>query len=415
MRGQDGTPDERDAASVRGTGEPGGRRPARDRLVILLAGFLVLFVGGGARFAIGLTLKPMAEEFGIGRTTLGLAVAAYFIVTSASMFLAGRLADAVSMRLVLLAGLLISAAGMALLCLLSEPWQIFAYFGVLFALGNGIASLTPVSLMVSRAFPDRTGFANGIVSAGMSAGQLLIIGAFAVILAQSGWRAIFFWGALGHLALLPVVARAVPASVEPAAAKHQTSIVDGLSLRAAAQTRPFWLLLGIYALCGFDDFFVSTHVVAFAQDRGVDALVAGHLLALMGLVGFVGVITAGAWSDKAGPVTPAVACFVLRIAAFALIGIDQSPLAIAAFALLFGFTFLMTAPLLVVFARAAFGMGNLGSITGLIVMIHHMCGGLGAWIGAALFDATGSYDWAFGVMLASSFLACLLCAALART
>ena len=375
---------------------------------------MVLFVGGGARFAIGLTLKPIAEEFGVGRATLGLAVAVYFIVTSASMFLAGRLADAVSMRLVLLAGLLISAAGMGLLCLLSEPWQIFAYFGVLFALGNGIASITPVSLMVSRAFPDRTGFANGIVSAGMSAGQLLIIAAFAVILAQSGWRAIFFWGALGHLALLPVVVRAVPASAEPAAAKHQTSTVDGLSLRAAARTRPFWLLLGIYALCGFDDFFVSTHVVAFAQDRGVDALVAGHLLALMGLVGFVGVIAAGAWSDKAGPVTPAVACFVVRIAAFALIGLDQSPLAIAAFALLFGFTFLMTAPLLVVFARAAFGMGNLGSITGLIVMIHHMCGGLGAWIGATLFDATGSYDWAFGVMLASSLLACLFCAAMAR-
>jgi predicted MFS family arabinose efflux permease len=407
--------DERNAASFRGAGEPGGRRAARNRLVILLAGFLVLFVGGGARFAIGLTLKPIAEEFGVGRTTLGLAVAAYFIVTSASMFLAGRLADAVSMRLVLLAGLLISAGGMGLLYLLSEPWQIFAYFGVVFALGNGIASITPVSLMVSRAFPDRTGFANGIVSAGMSAGQLLIIGAFAVILAQSGWRAIFFWGALGHLALLPVVVRAVPASAEPAAAKHQTSTADGLSLRAAARTRPFWLLLGIYALCGFDDFFVSTHVVAFAQDRGVDALVAGHLLALMGLVGFVGVIAAGAWSDKAGPVAPAVACFVVRIAAFALIGLDQSPLAIAAFALLFGFTFLMTAPLLVVFARTAFGMGNLGSITGLIVMIHHMCGGLGAWIGAALFDANGSYDWAFGVMLASSLLACLFCAALART
>jgi predicted MFS family arabinose efflux permease len=407
--------DERNAASFRGVGEPGGRRAAGNRLVILFAGFLVLFVGGGARFAIGLTLKPIAEEFGVGRSTLGLAVAAYFIVTSASMFLAGRLADVLSMRLVLLAGLLISAAGMGLLCVLSEPWQIFAYFGVLFALGNGIASITPVSLMVSRAFPDRTGFANGIVSAGMSAGQLLIIGAFAVILAHSGWRAIYLWGALGHLALLPVVVGAVPARAEPAvAAAHQTPISDGLSLRAAAWTRPFWLLLGIYALCGFDDFFVSTHVVAFAQDRGVDALLAGHLLALMGLVGFVGVIAAGAWSDKAGPVTPAVACFLVRIAAFALIGIDQSPLAIAAFALLFGFTFLMTAPLLVVFARDAFGISNLGSITGLIVMIHHMCGGLGAWIGAAVFDANGSYDWAFGLMLASSLLACLFCAALAR-
>ena len=381
-------------AVVRGLVDLGGGRPSvMNRRVILAAGFLVLFIGGGARFAIGLTLKPIAEELGVGRTTLGLAVGAYFMVTSASMFLAGRLADAISLRLVLGAGLLISAAGMGLLCVLSEPWQVFAYFGVIFALGNGIASITPVSVMVSRAFPDRAGFANGIVSAGMSAGQLVIIGAFAVILAHSGWRAIFFWGALAHLALLPILVRAVPASAEAtnaAPAKDRTLAWDGLSLRAAARTRPFWLLLGVYALCGFDDFFVSTHVVAFAQDRGVDALLAGHLLALMGLVGFVGVIAAGAWSDKAGPVTPAVACFLVRIVAFALIVVDQSPLTIAAFALLFGLTFLMTAPLLVIFAREAFGMENLGSITGLIVMIHHMCGGLGAWIGAALFDANGT-------------------------
>ena len=167
-------------------------------------------------------------------------------------------------------------------------------------------------------------------------------------------------------------------------------------------------------MCGFDDFFVATHVVAFAQDRGVDALLAGHLLALMGLVGFVGVIAAGAWSDRSGPVAPAIASFLLRIAAFALIVVDQSPVSITVFALLFGLTFLMTAPLLVVFARDAFGMANLGAITGLIVMIHHMCGGLGAWIGAAIFDATGGYDAAFAVMFVSSVLACLLTAALAR-
>jgi predicted MFS family arabinose efflux permease len=149
----------------------------------------------------------------------------------------------------------------------------------------------------------------------MSAGQLVIIGAFAVMLAHSGWRAIFFWGALGHLALLPLLVRAVPASAGAAnAAPAKDPILAWVGLRAAARTRPFWLLLGVYALCGFDDFFVSTHVVAFAQDRGVDALLAGHLLALMGLVGFVGVIVAGAWSDKAGPVTPAVACFLVRIA-----------------------------------------------------------------------------------------------------
>jgi predicted MFS family arabinose efflux permease len=389
------------------------------RYIILVAGFLVLFVGGGARFAIGLALKPIAEELAVGRATLGLAVAAYLVVTSLSMFAAGRLADTLSMRAVLAGGLLISAAGMSLMGVLSEPWQIFVFYGVVFAVGNGVASITPVALMVSRVFPTSAGLANGIVSAGMSAGQLVIIAAFAVILIQSGWRAVFLWGALAHLVLLPLVLAAVPAGrtgrdASAARASAQAAGKDGVTLKGAAATRQFWLLIGVYALCGFDDFFVSTHVVAFAQDRGVDALLAGHLLALMGLVGLFGVILAGAWSDRKGPVAPAAASFVLRIAAFGLILLDQSPVSIAAFALTFGFTFLMTAPLLVIFAREAFGMANLGAISGLIVMIHHMAGGLGAWLGAALFDAQGGYEGAFAVMFASSVLALLLTLALSR-
>ena len=165
-----------------------------NRAAVLAIGFLVLFVGGGARFAIGLTLKSIAEEFAVGRAVLGLTVAVYLGVTSASMFLAGRLADRLSMRAVLVWGLLISAAGMSLMCLITAPWQLFALYGVVFAVGNGVASITPVSLMVSRAYPDKAGLANGVVSAGLSAGQLVIIALFAIILARFGWREVFLCG-----------------------------------------------------------------------------------------------------------------------------------------------------------------------------------------------------------------------------
>ena len=95
------------------------------RAGILAIGFLVLFVGGGARFAIGLTLKSITEEFAIGRTVLGLTVAVYLGVTSACMFLAGRLADRLSVRAVLVWGLIVSAGGMSLMGLMSAPWQLF--------------------------------------------------------------------------------------------------------------------------------------------------------------------------------------------------------------------------------------------------------------------------------------------------
>ena len=47
----------------------------RSARLVLAAGFFVLFIGGGARFAVGLTLKPIVDDFGWGRSDLGLAVA----------------------------------------------------------------------------------------------------------------------------------------------------------------------------------------------------------------------------------------------------------------------------------------------------------------------------------------------------
>ena len=48
---------------------------------------------------------------------------------------------------------------------------------------------------------------------------------------------------------------------------------------------------------------------------------------------------------------------------------------------------------------------NLGTISGLVTMTHHIAGGLGALVGAALFDADGNYEAAFILMLALSIMA----------
>jgi predicted MFS family arabinose efflux permease len=163
-----------------------------------------------------------------------------------------------------------------------------------------------------------------------------------------------------------------------------------------------------------DDFFVTTHVAAFAQDRGIDTLLAGQLLALMGLTGLAGVILSGFASDRLGPVWPTAAAFAARIVVFGWIALDQSPISIAVFALVYGATFLVTAPLTAVFVRESFGMKNLGALTGLITMVHQVFGGVGAYAGAVIFDTTGGYVVAFIAMLASAVLALALTMMLRR-
>jgi len=259
--------------------------------------------------------------------------------------------------------------------------------------------------MVTRSAPERAGLANAAVISGTSAGQLVMIAALAAVLVQIGWRAVFACLAAAHLVLLPLLARALPGSKPPDAARAQRSDLD---LAAAARTPRFWLLIAMYAICGLDDFFVATHVVAFAQDRGVGALLAGNLLALMGLTALIGVLAAGALSDRAGPVPATAIAFGARIAVFGLVALDQSPLSIAIFALVFGASFLVTAPLTILFVRESFGTRHLGALTGIITMVHQIFGGIGAYAGALVFDYRGSYDAALVALLVASAIGLVL-------
>jgi predicted MFS family arabinose efflux permease len=374
----------------------------------LAACFLVLFVGGGARFAIGLTFRPMVDEFGWARGELGLAVGAYMLVSAVATFIAGRLADRLSPRALLIGGTIIGGVGIGLMTLVTQPWHALVLYGVVFAIGNGIASLVIVGVIVMRIYPGRAGLANAIAISGMSVGQLVMIAVLASLLAEIGWRSVFVWIGIAHLLLLPLLLAL------PGASGTQRAATASLSLGEAARTRRFWLLLAIYAICGLDDFFVTTHVAAFAQDRGLGILTAGNLLALMGLTGLAGVIASGLASDRLGPIWPTAAAFAARIVVFGWIAVDQSPVSIAVFALVFGATFLVTAPLTVVFVRESFGTKNLGALAGLITMVHQIFGGLGAYGGAAIFDATGAYDAAFLVMLASAVVALVLTLMLAK-
>jgi len=379
---------------------------------VLAAGFLVLFLGGGTRFAVSLTLKPIVDEFGWARSDLALAVSVFMVVSATAMFAAGKLADRMGPRLVLGGGLIVSAIGIGVMGAISEPWHAVALYGVVYALGNGAASMIPVGVMVTRAFPVRTGSANAAVMSGMSVGQLVVIAALAAVLTVARWPQVFLWLGLAHLALVPFLIAVIPKGGAAAAKAAQPAA--GMGIAQAARTWQFWLLLGVYAVCGLDDFFVTTHVVAFAQDRGAGALVAGNLLALMGLTGLVGVVAGGYLSDRMGPVWPTALSFAARIAVFGLIMVDQSEAAVAVFALVFGATFLVTAPLTVVFVQQSFGLRHLGALTGLITMVHQIFGGIGAYLGAAVFDTTRSYDGAFAIMLAASTVALVLTLLLRR-
>ncbi len=377
---------------------------------------MVLFFSSGSRFAFGLVLKPMTEDLGWTRSSLSLAATMFFIVSALSMPLLGRLVDRYSLRVVMAATTLLTAVGIGLMGSVSYRWQVFALYGLVFAVGNAGTSVAIIGVMISRWFARRRGIANSAAISGNAAGQLVIITLLASFLASIGWRGAYLALGVANLVVAPLmlaVVRSRP-SVEPSqdadvaatssdAAPRAESGAPA-SLASIARSRQLWLLVTVYAVCGFQDFFVATHIVAFADDQGVRPLLAGNMLAIMGLMGLVGVLCSGLLADAYGAARPTALCFLMRIGVFAFIIYFQGTLGILAFALLYGFTFLVTAPLVIVFVGNIFGTARLGAISGIINMAHQVFGGLGAFVGALFFDAWGSYDGAFALTLGLAFV-----------
>lgn len=377
---------------------------------VLATCFLVLLFNGGARVAIGLLLPPMEVELAWSRSELSLNVTVFMVLFASVLLFVGILVDRVGAGTVLGIGVLLCALGLGSMSLVEHPWQALLFYGVVFALGSAGTSVTPVGVLLSRWYPHRLGMANSIAISGMGLGQLLVISALTAQLASIGWRGSFLaLGAATLVCILPVVLVARrTASPAPASGKAAAT------LREVLASRRLWVLLVIYAICGFQVFLMATHAVAFAVDEGVGALLAGNMLAFMGLTGLGGVLLTGVLNDRYGPVLPTVICFALRTVLFAVLLVSREPAVIVGMVLLFGVTFWITAPLTVVFGREIAAMSLLGTVTGLITMVHHSAGGLGALAGGAVFDADGTYDRAFVLMLVLSAVALALSLALWR-
>ena len=376
--------------------------------VVLAVGFAVLFFGTGSRYVFGLVLVPMTEDLDLSRSTLSSALLAFMVVSAFAMPVVGRLIDRHSIKTVMTVGAILSASAIALMGAVNSAWQLFALYGLLYAVGFAATSVAPVSILMSRWFPNNTGLASSAAITGNGTGQLVIIALLTSFLADVGWRRAYFALGLVNAAIVVPLVLAFVRSNQPAVGERSSvSAARGgiTSMRAVLASRDFWFVTAMYAVCGFQDFFVATHIVAFAQDKGIGEFLAGNILAFMGLAGLVGVLLSGVLADKYGASRPTLICFIIRIGVFAYILFIDDTISIAAAALAYGFTFTMTAPLTVVFAGNIFGVARLGSVSGLINMVHQIAGGLGALVGAVIFDATGSYYGAFVLMFVLSILA----------
>jgi len=105
----------------------------------------------------------------------------------------------------------------------------------------------------------------------------------------------------------------------------------------------------------------------------------------------------GILSDRYGRKPMLASVYLIRVAAFSMLFLVQEPVALMVVASIGGLGMAGSLAMTSALSADIFGRFSVGSIFGLIFLIHQMGAALGAWLAGFLFDLSGGYGLAFAV------------------
>lgn len=374
--------------------------------LMVVAGALVVTLSMGVRQAFGLFLTPLGLDLNISRESFGLAIAIQNLLFGLIQPFVGAWADRHGAGKVVAVGAVVYVLGLVIASFAAGLFGVTLGLGVLVGLAMAGCTFTVTLGAVGKAVPEgqRT-LAFGIVTAGGSLGQFLVVPAAQGLIDALDWR-----GALWVLGGLIVLILPLALGV---AGKPQTSASDDgppldVALREAAAHPSFWLLNLGFFVCGFHIAFVGTHLPAYLRDEGLDPGVGALCLALIGLFNIFGSAAWGAWGSRTSKKWLLVLLYGLRGVAITLfLSVPVSAASAMTFAAAFGFLWLGTVPLTNGLVALIYGVRNLSALGGIVFLSHQIGAFLGAWLGGVAFGLLGSYDAIWIASIALAILAAL--------
>lgn len=381
--------------------------------IVIFCGAMIVTIAMGIRQSFGLFLPQMSMEIGISRSDFGLTLAVQNLIFGLVQPFVGALADKHGAGRVALAGALLYALGLCAAALASSALELHLGFGLLIGAAQSATTFVVILGAVGRVVPpERRSSAFGIVTAGGSLGQFLIVPLASQLLGASGYHDTL-WIMAAMMAVTGLFAIGVagkPAThTGPALATTGGDMTAGAALREAAGHSGYWLLIAGFGVCGFHITFIATHLPAYLQDQGLGMAIGAKVLALVGLFNIFGSYVFGRLGDLLPQKYILAALYAVRslvIAWFLLAPVSEASALIFASAM--GFLWLGTAPLTSGLISRIFGVQHLSMLYGITFLSHQIGSFFGSWAGGLIFDATGSYDLMWITAVALGVVAALL-------
>ncbi|MDQ3044764.1 MAG: MFS transporter, partial [Chloroflexota bacterium] len=332
----------------------------------------ILMATSGARFLFGVVLKSLSEDFDVSRGSLTAAVLLNMVILSVLQPVVGLLSDRVGARRILVSGAALCALMLFTLSQAQTVWHVYLIYGLLGAFAFAATSPVNTTTLVNRWFHARRGTALALATSGTALGQLIIVPAAAWFLTMNDWHA-----AMRALAILLVVIL-VPLGIllirnspeelglerdgsGPKAAERTRHVAreelerGAATLAQALRTGAFWLLAWGFFVCGFTMSFANVHFMAFADDIGMNAIMAADVISVTAIFSVIGTVALGIWADRWRRSSVLAITYALRGCSFLILFAWPTEQPMFLYGVVLGISWTATTPLTAAIAADLFG------------------------------------------------------------
>jgi predicted MFS family arabinose efflux permease len=378
-------------------------RSIRPAAPILIGAAVMLSLSMGVRQSLGLVMQPLTRDIAISVSEFTFALSVQNLAWGLLQPLAGALVTRVGFRPVMLTGASLYCAGLLLLATARGLFAVMIGAGLLIGIALACTASAIAMAVASRAVPASVrSVVLGLITGAGSLGALLSAPIGQTLSGAFGWRAEVLGFSVLALAMLPAAWFA--GNVDKVALPRPTADRTDMSARAALQsavaTTPFLVMTGAYFVCGLQLLFITTHLPSYLAICGMDPMLSAEALGVIGCFNVLGSVFfgwAGArWSKQ---VLLGVIYTTRSLGLCVYFMMPPTPLSTLVFAGVMGFLWLGVGPLIAGSIVEMFGLRWQAMIQGVAFMSHQLGSFFGALGGGLLFDALGSYDLAWRLIV----------------
>ena len=360
--------------------------------------FLVQGITIGCMFSYGVFFNSLETELGWSRTLLSSCMSFAVLIMGVLAIGAGRLNDQFGPRWVIAGAGSCAGAGLMLMSIMTEPWQLFLFYGFMFGIGMSTHDVVTLST-IAKWFPNKRGFMSAVIKVGTASGQVCIPPIAGILIIGIGWRPSLIVIGVTAIFFLLIASWLIGQKIDQDHFEStENSSENGLTFAQARNGRVLWTLCAVQLSFFPALMTIPLHITAHGVDLGLSLAKATLVLSTIGGISIIGRLTIGLLIDKIGSRTSFLCCFIPLVISLIWIQYIDNPSYLFIFAIVYGFAhgglFTVVSPTVADY----FGTRAHGTIFGMILFFGTIGGSIGPIVAGSIYDSAGDYQLAFQIL-----------------